>query len=32
MDRLSETYQASPFQENLNDDALNPFGSACARM
>lgn len=27
MDRLSETYQASPFQENLTDDALNPFGS-----
>jgi hypothetical protein len=27
MDRSSETYQASPFLENLTDDALNPFGS-----
>lgn len=27
MDRTSETFQASPFLENLADDGLNPFGS-----
>ncbi|PLT98022.1 hypothetical protein BMJ29_21865 [Sinorhizobium medicae] len=27
MDRTSAAYQASPFLENLTDDALNPFGS-----
>ncbi|GAA5658571.1 hypothetical protein Brsp06_04955 [Brucella sp. NBRC 13694] len=27
MDRTSETYHASPFLDNLADDALNPIGS-----
>lgn len=27
MDKVSETYHASPILENLTDDAVNPFGS-----